>query len=408
MKITALLFTLAASARTDGVRGYDYAQRANNTINDHRDADGALVDGNDHHLNGAGTGGGGHLEDGYDADADANLIHKDNIRADGQYGSHRNQTTRYPTPAPTAKHDAFNNMHNGSLASTGNTTVIDEQVDTAEKISNMPTKQPTAFPTKDQSDADGKGTECTDGDFTRPVGWVGAGPGNQYCNVWKCNPGKTTFSKGTDADNQGHFSKQVRRCHIQDNEDSVNFCSHTTCSFAAINLTVPTNVIKVRSDHRETVGGYHKCGLAQHGMQGGHQNNSMGEHLDNTDHSPDGRPACDCICYGMNETGNDSYGNPHVPANLRLTAPRRQDVAGFVRALNQTRVVADDHDPTINSGTYDTAHNSNNFYSKHSNNGAYTTSTIEASLQGQATTYSENDHDYAGERVAHKHVNSVV
>merc|ERR1712072_1424688 len=97
MKITALLFTLAAASRTDGVRGYD-----------------------------------------------ASIIHDDNIRADGQYGSHRNQTTRYPTPAPTNEQDAFNNMHDGTYNSTGNTTAIGEQTD----VDDMPTFAPTSFPTK--------------------------------------------------------------------------------------------------------------------------------------------------------------------------------------------------------------------------------------------------------------------
>merc|ERR1712054_75554 len=343
------------------------------------------------------------------------VINPDNIRPDGQVGSNRNQVTRVPTarptkiPSATSEHVQFEKLHDSATApNKGNTNQIDAQTG----VVDMPTMSPTHYPTKDRSDTDdenSKGTVCSDGTFIKPVGWVGAGPGDQFCNVWKCNPGKTEFTKGNHADNQGHFSKQVRACNIKDRETSVNYCSHTTCSFSAISSSNATNVIKVRSDHREMVGGYHKCGLAHHGMQGGYlDNNEMGSHLDSTDHSPAGRPACDCICYGMDDTGVDAYGNPHVPENLRLSASRRQDVAGFERALNTTRVVPDDHEPTNSSGTYDTAYNSNNFYSKHSNNGAYTTSTIASSLQGQATTYSENDHTYAGQRVAHKHVNTDI
>merc|ERR1712070_1298873 len=184
-------------------------------------------------------------------------------------------------------------------------------------VDDMPTMSPTHYPTKVQQDPNNIGSTCKYDytnkagnavTFERPVGWVGAGPGKDFCNIWKCEKApsgqdSTDFSKGTAV---AHFKKQVRKCNIQDRETSVSFCSHTTCSFEAISLSDDTNVIKVRSDHREEVGGYHKCGLAEHGMQGGHQDNEMGSHLNDAAHgfsNPDARPACDCICYAMDDTG---------------------------------------------------------------------------------------------------------
>merc|ERR1719456_84240 len=176
MKITALLFTLAAAANTD--------DGSNDGIK------------YDHHLNTAGHAHGeapapGHDEyDAATANADTNRIHDENIRPDGQYGSHRNQITRYPTKQPTAKSDAFDNMQNDRddpNTSRGDTDAIADQTG----VGAVPTKEPTAFPTKKNHDGDSAGkwnTEtdgqtigsfCKDGDFERPVGWVGAGAGDQ-------------------------------------------------------------------------------------------------------------------------------------------------------------------------------------------------------------------------------------
>jgi hypothetical protein len=345
MKITAFLFTLAAASRTDGVRGYDASTA--HADSDHTTSESVA----DHHLNGAGDGGIANSA------TDPNLIHTENIRPDGQYGSHRNQTTRFPTPAPTNKHDAFGNMHNSSLInSTGDTTVIDEQTG----VSDMPTASPTKFPTKDQSDTDGKGTVCSDGaGFSRPVGWVGAGPGDQFCNVWKCNPGKTAFTQGNHEDNQGHFSKQVRVCSVE--EHDYTFCSHTTCSFAANNFSQGKLVINVHSDHREETGGNHTCGYAKHGIANnadgaaGIYQQDMGSHITSATRGAQTatRPECDCVCYG----------------------PKRQNATNFARVLNNLRVMpgneAGTDETTNNNHAYDTANNHNNFYSKHSHADTY-------------------------------------
>jgi hypothetical protein len=453
MKITAFLFTLAAASRTDGVRGYDASTA--HASSDHTTSESAA----DHHLNGKGAmNGGGHLNDGYDADLDGNLIHKDNIRADGQYSSHRNQTTRYPTPAPTNKHDAFDNMHDGSYNATGNTTVIDEQVDTTEKISNMPTKSPTKYPTKTQEALIGGADEnkhyaakCTatvqsasngGGDlttaFVKPVGWVGAGPGKDFCNIWKCvADSDNVFHSGNLT---GHFTKQVRQCSIEAYASS--FCSHTTCTFENNTESPNTKVIMVHSDHREEVGGYHKCGFAKHGFQGGSEDNEMAEH--HTAATADGartanRPACDCICFGLNDTAStDPFtGQPIVPTTISSVYDglRRQDQDDFTRNLgyvNNTqydgRDVQGHTDDTTSHGaanSFDATYNSNNFYSSHTHHSSAdeqdsfsNSNHNQNSMNGRKDTdnyvsentphtqYNENDHDYTGNKVAHLHIDS--
>jgi hypothetical protein len=161
-----------------------------------------------------------------------------------------------------------------------------------------------------------RGSNCVDGDFVKPIGWVGAGKGNQFCNIWKCD------QKGDGA----AFTKQAKTCSIEEHGNS--FCSHTSCTFETNTESGNVKVINVRSDHRETVGGYHKCGFARHAMQGGFQDNESGAHLDTDNKGGNvNRPACDCICFGMDSN--------EVPAALRLTAPRRQDVSGFERTLNE-------------------------------------------------------------------------
>jgi hypothetical protein len=222
-----------------------------------------------------------------------------------------------------------------------------------------------------------KGSVCTstvawaDGSTTKPVGWVGAGPGADYCNIWKCEIGESEF---TEQDFTGTFRKQVRQCSIEEHGDS--FCSHTSCTFSG-----SPEVIRVHSDHREEVGGFHKCGLSQHALA----------------RSAD-RPACDCICHGA----------------------RRQDAAGFMRSMNEVRTAAGtsnpgygfrgvygNHDATTDYDTpndFDATHNSNNFYSKHSNNGQYVhTNAAEAA---RTDTYNQKDQSYRGQQVAHVHIDN--
>merc|ERR1712196_610363 len=82
------------------------------------------------------------------------------------------------------------------------------------------------------------------------------------------------------------------------------------------------------------------------GYQGGHQDNEMGEHGNAGDHkftqggnldALEGtvHDACACVCFGLNDEGNDRYGNPNVPVALRRSALRRQDEVGFERTLNE-------------------------------------------------------------------------
>jgi len=145
-----------------------------------------------------------------------------------------------------------------------------------------------------------KGSICTsktawsDGSTTKPVGWVGAGPGKNYCNIWKCNP--TDGGKANRKFTKGTFKAQKKRCSIE--EHGRDFCSHTSCTFSRVktNSGKKTRVIRVHSDHREEVGGYHRCGFSKHAEARGKS-----------------RPACDCICHGK----------------------RRQDANGFARSLNE-------------------------------------------------------------------------
>lgn len=319
MKITAALFALAAAQH-----GIEH----------------------DHHLNGAGI------------QTNDEVINQNNIRPDSQIGSNRNQVTRHPTPAPTSESDAFDNIQASAppTVASGNTDQIDEQ----DALDTMPTVMPTSFPTKDQSDTDGKGTTCCEGTFCRPVGWVGAGAGDQFCNVWKCNPNQSEFSEGTDANNNGHFSKQVRTCSVEEH-NNYNFCSHTTCSFAANDYSGGKMVINVHSDHREETGGNHMCGYAKHSMANndngaaGIYAQEMGSHItaDTKGAQSATRPSCDCVCFGA----------------------RRQDADNFARVLNQARVMpgnqAGTDETTNNNHAYDTANNGNNLYSKHSNADVY-------------------------------------
>merc|ERR1711865_1294154 len=144
-----------------------------------------------------------------------------------------------------------------------------------------------------------KGSICTsktawsDGSTTKPVGWVGAGPGKNYCNIWKCNP--TNKGKANGKFMKGTFAAQVKQCSIE--EHGRDFCSHTSCTFGG-----SPAVIQVHSDHREEVGGFHKCGFSLHAKARGSK-----------------RPGCDCICSGA----------------------RRQDKLNFARALNDISAITD-------------------------------------------------------------------
>jgi len=330
--------------------------------------------------------------------------------------------------------------------------------------------------------------------FKRPVGWVGAGPGKDYCNIWKCDANMDKFTKGT-------FKAQKKTCSVE--EHPGKFCSHTSCTYEAAVATAspgwevtngadchasvtngnycihdqpnpnadenyqnnegcafkwagagtvtmenklfdieqnsgctwddltfrgqkycgnnfpssveitsadtftfktdfmvtrkgfkfcvkaPTGpkVIKVHSDHREEVGGFHKCGFSQHKKA-----------------RTDGRPACDCVCTGA----------------------RRQDAADFTRTLASLRAVANTHDGTTDHNSWDTANNANNFYSQHQNidatdkQGAFANKNANTNSKGDGSTqnkkfvsennaytqYNENDQAYAGQRVAHRHVDN--
>lgn len=269
---------------------------------------------------------------------------------------------------------------------------------------------------------------CTDdaSGFKRPVGWVGAGPGAEFCNVWKCEDGSGgEFSEGNDTgfngpDAQAHFKRQKRKCSVE--EHDYNFCSHTTCTFAVNDFSDNKKVINVHSDHREETGGNHTCGYAKAGFSNNEEgaagifDNEMGSHLnDNTEgvHRAGDGNACECVCYGA----------------------RRQDADNFARVLNQMRVVEnvtegseDTHDETTNNNDYDADNNHNNFYSKHYHADAYTATgnnnanayvgSNKGNWDGESThvndatktEYLENGngvdgHMYAnGQYVAHKHV----
>jgi hypothetical protein len=229
-----------------------------------------------------------------------------------------------------------------------------------------------------------KGSICkstvawADGSTTKPVGWVGAGPGADYCNVWKCEVGQTEF---TEQDFTGTFRKQQKTCSVE--EHGTKFCSHTSCTFEG-----SPRVIKVHSDHREEVGGFHQCGFNQH---------SAGQ-------ASRVRPACDCVCKGK----------------------RRQDKKGFARGLNaiasfiktkKNRRVGDNFDATKSKAGFDRQFNSNNFYSQHDNIDRTDLQNNLANVNGNsegrfavdttmATQYNQKDQKYNGERVAHFHQDS--
>jgi len=204
-----------------------------------------------------------------------------------------------------------------------------------------PTARPTAFPTKDTASAEGFGTTCTDATtgFSKPVGWVGPGPAQYYCNVWKFDVAASTFAKSEGIG--ASFKGSQRVCSIE--ERSEKFCSHVTCERVEVIQNGESRmVIQVTSDHKETKGGNHKCGYARHSAA-----------------SSAGRPACDCVCDGA----------------------RAQDAAGFARTLSEIT-----KDLTITPVSIDTRNNANNLHSKHSN-----------------LDYNENDHTYAGEEIGHHH-----
>jgi hypothetical protein len=223
--------------------------------------------------------------------------------------SHRNYITQKPTQQPTVGFDLHKNPEGK-----GN---LDAQIDQTDRV-HQPTARPTAFPTKDTADVNGKGTVCqfTEGSisFTKPVGWVGAGPAQYYCNVWRCESNTNTFTRTQTAT----FKAARRTCSIE--QYNYKFCSHTTCELKAVTVGGETRqVIRVHSDHREEVGGEHKCGFARHDAA-----------------QTAGRPACDCVCHGQ----------------------RKQDFTGFARGLNEFGTF---------TATSREALNSNNFYSQHSN-----------------------------------------
>jgi hypothetical protein len=198
-----------------------------------------------------------------------------------------NQLSTAPTPAPSGDSDMHDAVHvDPNIVEKGDTDQIDEQTG----VVGVPTSEPTAFPTKDTShDFDGDNTagECCADTFCKPVGWVGAGPGADYCNIWKCERTQTSF---TEQDFVGTFRKQTRVCSVE--QHGSDFCSHTTCTYEE-STEAGKKVIMVHSDHREEVGGLHQCGFSQHAAA-----------------RSTNRPGCDCICSGA----------------------RRQDAADFTRA----------------------------------------------------------------------------
>merc|ERR1712072_1362882 len=299
------------------------------------------------------------------------------------------QLTSAPTPSPSDDKVIHKELSKNSHTDDSKPDEIDEQnLDDA-----MPTKQPTAFPTKMTHNQ--KGSKCCaeteKGEFCKYVGWVGAGPGKDYCNVWKCEVGDSTFS----------MTKKY--CSVRDFNDKITFCSHTTCTFVESeeagtykvgDETITRKVIQVRSDHREEEGGHHTCGFSKKKKP----------------HRREKRPACDCVCEG----------------------DRRQDAAGFEREINEFHTVGKKpkqplvkvgknkkgrnqnqnnkgHDATTNLKSmkaWDEKFNTNNFYSSHKN-----TKTKEPTKQqakkGKVTQYSEKDQSYIGGRtVAHPHYNT--
>merc|ERR1712072_73184 len=258
------------------------------------------------------------------------------------------QLTSAPTPSPSDDKVIHKELSKNSHTDDSKPDEIDEQnLDDA-----MPTKQPTAFPTKMTHNQ--KGSKCCaeteKGEFCKYVGWVGAGPGKDYCNVWKCEVGDSTFS----------MTKKY--CSVQDFNDKITFCSHTTCTFVESeeagtykvgDETITRKVIQVRSDHREEEGGHHTCGFSKKKKP----------------HRREKRPACDCVCEG----------------------DRRQDAAGFEREINEFHTVGKKpKQPLVKVGKNKKGRNQE---AKKAPNGV--------------SQYSEKDQSYVGGRtVAHPHNNT--
>merc|ERR1712072_405841 len=294
------------------------------------------------------------------------------------------QLTSAPTPSPSDDKVIHKELSKNSHTDDSKPDEIDEQnLDDA-----MPTKQPTAFPTKMTHNQ--KGSKCCaeteKGEFCKYVGWAGAGPGKDYCNVWKCEVGESTFST------------TKKYCSVPDFNDKITFCSHTTCTFVESeeagtykvgDETITRKVIQVRSDHREEEGGHHTCGFSKKKKP----------------HRREKRPACDCVCEG----------------------DRRQDAAGFEREINEFHTVGKKpkqplvkvgknkkgrnqeakklKDATTNLASneaWDEKFNTNNFYSSHNN-----AERKAKKAPNGVSQYSEKDQSYVGGRtVAHPHYNT--
>jgi hypothetical protein len=400
---------------------------------------------------------------------DSAVINPDNIRPDGQVGSHRNQVTRFPTVAPTAlefrksnhaagcimpfkvqkidwvggpsnwhynqcanwrreginyaecprvgmepvvksvvtfkENKPFKSSSKGSklylsqssklVLTKGSNMIIggckyskDSNLD--KKVAPiMPTQFPTTFPTKaaDQDVACVSSVAFHDGTYTRKMGWAGAGPGANYCNLWRC-------VRDTYGLHQGIFKKTSRVCGIDAKSHKGQFCSHTTCEFNS-NAATPygKKVVTVKHDHKERHGGRHHCIYGKDPNTGARAPSAEESfiHIDD----------CACLCFGA----------------------RRQDAPGFTRQMHQLKKadnplsLSDDRyvekrmvdrfdlETTLqNSVEFDAKHNKVHHYSQHS----HTTST-EANPDGLSrddtvvTQYNENDQSYDGKLVAHYH-----
>jgi len=383
MKLTCAFLVLAAAA-------VDHT-----TVSDRDSA----LDTNDNvahsHLNGAGI------------QTQDEVVHDLNIRPDGQKGSNFNQVTRAPSPAPSGDTDMHQAIH-VDADETGNTDQIDEQTGPGA----IPTMEPTAFPTKDTASKDAGdenfGTKCCYNNICKPVGWVGAGFNEHYCNVWKCEVDKTDFAQQNFV---GTFRKQTKVCSVEEHGSS--FCSHTTCTFETNADSGSRKVIMVHSDHKEEVGGMHQCGFSKHADARGAS-----------------RPGCDCICTGARRQDANDFQRQmqHISAASRTDG---SDTTSY-----QYRGVVNGHDRTTNfdhtqtTSDFDANHNSNNFYSQHTNYNMVDTqgkfSNANANVAGgdgttngidttTATQYNENDQQYQGEHnqygfhkkgVAHVHIDN--
>jgi hypothetical protein len=251
----------------------------------------------------------------------------------------------------------------------------------------MATPSPTSFPTKTGQEVgeDQDGSYCTssvafpDGKFTRNVGWVGAGPGSDYCNVWKCDVGETGF---TVPGASGVFKKQVRVCSVDEHKSKGKYCTHVKCTFSHTATSSGKKLVSVKHDHKEKYGGSHLCSYSKNPHTG--QSGVTG-HIDD----------CACLCYG----------------------DRRQDKDGFARKIKEvssifdisdSRVVDDDnHDPTVTAPTaFDRAgNNPNNFFSEHSNTKGEPKPNGLSRDDTTVSQYNEKDHTYAGQKVGHYHIN---